>query len=272
MAMEALRIGVLNLMHDKEATRRRFTRVLEQPGLPVKLTFFYPVTHYTGRPVPEAVAKIARPLDLELAAQMDGFIITGAPIENLPFDQVEYFAEVCDLIDVLNRARVFQLYVCWGAMVAANYLYGVEKHRLAKKYFGVFENQVVAPDPLLVGLEPNFLAPHARYAELNEGELAPKMVVTARSSEGYLLAARATAYQSFLFAHLEYGQNALLEEYQREVAAHPTRHYQKPVHYFKDEGRMQGPKFRWRATQQRYFANWLNLVATKRLLGVCKVS
>ena len=72
--MEALRIGVLNLMHDKEATRRRFTRVLEQPGLPVKLTFFYPVTHYTGRPVPEAVAKIARPLDLELAAQMDGFI------------------------------------------------------------------------------------------------------------------------------------------------------------------------------------------------------
>lgn len=105
------------------------------------------------------MAKIARPLDLELAAQMDGFIITGAPIENLPFDQVEYFAEVCDLIDVLNRARVFQLYVCWGAMVAANYLYGVEKHRLAKKYFGVFENQVVAPDPLLVGLEPNFLAP-----------------------------------------------------------------------------------------------------------------
>ena len=160
---------MLNLMHDKEATRRRFTRVLEQPGLPVKLTFFYPVTHYTGRPVPEAVAKIARPLDLELAAQMDGFIITGAPIENLPFDQVEYFAEVCDLIDVLNRARVFQLYVCWGAMVAANYLYSVEKHRLAKKYFGVFENQVVAPDPLLVGLEPNFLAPHARYAELGVG-------------------------------------------------------------------------------------------------------
>ena len=79
MAIEALRIGVLNLMHDKEATRRRFTRVLEQPGLPVELTFFYPVTHYTGRPVPEAVAKIARPLDVELAAQMDGFIITGAP-------------------------------------------------------------------------------------------------------------------------------------------------------------------------------------------------
>lgn len=269
--MMPIRIGILNLMHDKVATQQRFERLLKQAGQPVSVTFFYPVSHYADRPVPELVAKISLPLDLKQATAMDGFIITGAPVENLAYDEVEYIDEVRNLIDALNQAHVVQLYVCWGAMVAANYLYGVGKHRLAKKYFGVFENQVVAPDPLLTNLPRIFLAPHARYAELNEEQIGANLTVTARSKEGYLTSARGSEGQSFLFAHLEYGQNALLEEYQREIAAHPERHYQRPSHYFQEEVAMKDRRFGWQKTQAQYFDNWVRLVAAERSIKVCKI-
>lgn len=119
-----LRIGVLNLMHDKLDTKRRFENVLQSDKYQVELTFFYPKDHYQNRVVPKEVAQISRPLDLELVKQMDAFIVTGAPIEKLSFTEITYINELQELFECLERNQLEQLYVCWGAMAAADYFYG----------------------------------------------------------------------------------------------------------------------------------------------------
>ena len=135
---DVLEIGVLNLMHDKEDTKRRFERVLTREDCRVNLTWFYPVMHYQDREVPENVRQMSQPLDLNKVKELDAFIVTGAPLEKLDFDDVTYISELQELFDCLSTEGIEQLYVCWGAMVAANYFYGVDKYLLNQKLFGVY--------------------------------------------------------------------------------------------------------------------------------------
>lgn len=263
MATGHLQIGILNLMHDKVDTQRRFKKVLQQPNYDVELTFFYPRTHYLNRPVPRLVRQISKPLDLSLVKDFDGFIITGAPIEKLSFSDITYISEIHQLIDQLTAADIPQLYVCWGAMAAANYLYGIEKHCLPEKIFGIFPNQLTGRSRLLAGLPNGFLAPHARYAELDRYQVQanPNLIIEATTINHDLFSFRArNAKQYFLFSHLEYGRKALLKEYQRERNAHPGREYIKPQNYFRDPVHMREPEFKWQSAQRIFFANWLNIV------------
>ena len=161
---DVLEIGVLNLMHDKEDTKRRFERVLTREDCRVNLTWFYPVMHYQDREVPENVRRMSQPLDLNKVKELDAFIVTGAPLEKLDFDDVTYISELQELFDCLSTEGIEQLYVCWGAMVAANYFYGVDKYLLNQKLFGVYSQVILENSPLLEGLSDGFLAPHARYA------------------------------------------------------------------------------------------------------------
>lgn len=263
MTNPRLKIGILNLMHDKAATQQRFSSIFKALDPTVELTFFYPVDHYRNRPVPKLVQQISEPLDLNKVSQLQGFIITGAPIEQIPFAQVEYHDEVTRLIDMLVNLNIPQLYICWGAMAAANYLYGIEKRQLTKKYFGVFDNEVLVETPVLNGLTIPFPAPHARYAELDHDQIrqTPGLTINAVSSDDYLLSLTGSDNQDFLFAHLEYDRLALLAEYQRETAAHPDRHYALPKNYFKDINTLTDPQFKWEKVQQLYFKNWLQKTA-----------
>ncbi len=153
--MQPLKIGILNVMHDKPETNARFTNVLTHSGRPVALHFYYPTTHYPGG-VPADVSRILAPLDLTAAAEMDGFIITGAPIERFAFDDVTYIAEARALMDVLAAHRVSQLYLCWGGMAALDHFYGIRKHMLPHKLFGVYRQRILAPSSLLQGLPEAF--------------------------------------------------------------------------------------------------------------------
>lgn len=264
MTTAPLKIGILNLMHDKQDTQQRFTHVLNATGYPVHITYLYPPMHYAGRRVPTTVASISQPLVISEVKQFDAFIITGAPIEQLPFDQVTYIDEVHHLIDELVKQRIPQLYICWGAMAAANYLYGIEKHLLPEKLFGVYPNQVLDDRRLLSGLSDGFLAPHARYAELDYRQIvaSPGLVLESTTVDNHLFAFRARHQpQNFLFAHLEYGRDALIKEYRREKNAYPDREYAKPQHYFADPVHMRDPQFKWRLAQKLYFKNWLQSVA-----------
>ncbi len=261
MAQEPFHIGILNLMHDKQATQDRFEAVLKATNYPVKVDFFYPTSHYQGRSVPELVRSISQPLTLTNLARFDGFIITGAPIEKLAFSAVQYWQEVQALMDELDRLAIPQLYVCWGAMAALNHFYGIEKRPLPVKYFGVFANQIINPTPLLTGLLSPFWAPHARYAEMDWHQLqtVPTLKINASSADGLLLLlTNQQRRQAFLFAHLEYEREALLAEYQREVAAHPENHYRQPLNYFRQPALMRGPQFKWQITQHVFFLNWLH--------------
>ena len=263
MATPQIKIGILNLMHDKVDTQKRFTNLFAHTAYPVELTFLYPQTHYRGRAVPDLIQQISQPLDLNRVNEFDAFIITGAPIEQLNFNDVTYIDEIRHLIDQLVRFDIPQLYICWGAMAAANYLYGIEKHRLPEKLFGIFPNHIVNQGPLLAGLPDGFLAPHARYAELDHQQIIdhPDLVLEATTIDGDLFSFRAPKYQqSFLFAHLEYGREALLKEYRREKNAYPDREYAKPQNYFLDPIHMKGPQFKWQPAQHIYFDNWLQTV------------
>ena len=264
MATPQIRVGILNLMHDKVDTQQRFTRVLTRTAYPVTLTFFYPRTHYRSRAVPDLVQRIAQPLEFDRLSEFNAFIITGAPIEQLEFDAVTYIDEIHRLIDRLGELDIPQLYICWGAMAAANYLYGIDKHRLKEKLFGVFPNHIVNRGPLLAGLPDGFLAPHARYAELDHQQILthPDLILEATTVDDDLFSFRARQHQQFfLFAHLEYGREALLKEYRREKNAYPDREYAKPQNYFLDPVHMRKPQFKWQPAQQLYFANWLQTVA-----------
>ena len=264
--MQPLKIGILNVMHDKAETNARFTKVLTHAGVPVELHFYYPKTHYPGG-VPESVSRILAPLDLSAAARMDGFIITGAPIEKFAFDDVTYIDEARALMDVLAAHRVTQLYLCWGGMAALDHFYGIKKHMLPHKLFGVYPHHLLAPSSLLQGLPEGFYAAHARYAEMDcdQIEADPRLRLEATTTDGALfLAGNGQARQTFMFAHLEYGQKGLLHEYQREVAAHPDRFYRKPEHYFADPATMSGPQFKWKQTQYVFFDQWVARVVKEQ--------
>ncbi|MDT7014929.1 homoserine O-acetyltransferase/O-succinyltransferase family protein [Levilactobacillus namurensis] len=268
--MQALHIGILNIMHDKEATSQRFHRVLSTPEQPVVIHEYYPRQHYAGRPVPDSVARLMQPLDLSAVAQLDGFIVTGAPIETIPFTQITYIQELRDLMETLASHRIPQLYLCWGAMAALNHFYGITKHRLPHKLFGVYPHQILQETPLLAGLTPGFVAPHARYAEMDADQLAatPDLRVDAVTTAGDLfLVENGHQRQTFMFAHLEYDRWALVHEYRRELLAHPERTYHPAENDF-EPTTMAVPPFAWQASQHRFFTNWLAQVAQWRAVQV----
>lgn len=260
---DVLRIGILNLMHDKLDTRARFLRVLEGQGINVEVTFYYPKDHYKERPVPPEVAKYARPLDLTEVKKLDGFIVTGAPLERLSFDEITYIDELQGLFLCLEKYQIEQLYVCWGAMAALNYFYGIEKYLLAQKVFGVYPQEILAPSKLLHGLKDGFLAPHARYADIDLAQVRqrPELQISANSLTGHAFLIEAQkAHQTFLFSHLEYGRQALEKEYQREVAAYP----EQKAYLARPTYASQALRFSWAKAQQLFFKNWLTLIATRK--------
>lgn len=265
METTSLNIGILNMMHDKVDTKKRFDYVLSQNNFSIKATYFYPKMHYKNRRVPEEVQEIAQPLELTEIEKMDGFIITGAPLEKLEFLDITYWEELQELFDFLKKLKIPQLYVCWGAMAAANYYYGIEKQMLTDKLFGIFEQEVCEKSTLLKGLPVNFKAPHARYAELNHEQISKNvnLEIKAVTKSGHLfLVESKVAPQSFLFAHLEYGKDALTKEYQRELAAYPEKKdlLAKPKNYYGDYLNMENPIFSWEMTQNLFFKNWIGQI------------
>lgn len=254
-----MKIGIVNLMHDKVATQARFTKRLQQWQPDIKITYFYPVDHYRNRPVPATVAAISQPLDLNLVATMDAMIITGAPVERLDFEAVTYYPELTRLFDLLAQRHLPTLFVCWGAMAALHYFFGIEKQSLTHKYFGGYSQRIQQPTPLLTDLPRQFIAPHARYAEVNHDQVnqvtSLAVNATTTTDELFLLTQQDQPF-SYLFAHLEYDGAALQQEFAREQAAWGGMPAQ-PVNYDLTTGQ---PLFSWETTSQRFFRNWLTQV------------
>lgn len=263
--MKPIKIGILNLMHDKEDTNERFKKVLNYAGKPVDLKFYYPKMHYQNREVPAAVAKILKPLDLTEVKTLDAFIITGAPIERIPYDEITYLPEIKELLHVLKENVSNLLFVCWGGLVAAYEYFGINKLPInnGEKFFGVYPDEIKDPtDPLLDGLHDGFLAPHARYAELDHQQVSKTsdLVVTATTVHDNLFSLRTLdGQQNYLFAHLEYDAAGLMNEFIRETTAYPDQKFKRPENDF-DPSKNKLP-FAWENTQKIYFTNWINLVA-----------
>lgn len=246
-------------MHDKEDTQNRYQKIFNSIRDNVDLIFYYPKMHYHNKPVPKEVAQISQPLDINQVKNLDGFIITGAPIEHFEFGEITYIEELRCLLNELDKYHIQQLYFCWGAMAALNHFYGIHKVMLPEKLFGIYPHQIFYQDDLLKDIPQGFLAPHARYAEMNHEEIArdPRLILDAKTDNGDLFSVSAIdkPEQNFVFSHLEYDKDALLNEYKREIEAHPEKTYKKPENYS-----MTNPSFNWKNVQEQFFTNWLNKI------------
>ncbi len=255
-----LRIALLNLMPQKERTETQLARLIGSTPLQVELTL---VT--TGSYTPTNVSQkhmrtFYRNWEDVSREKFDGFIITGAPVEQMPFEDVFYWDELVDILD-WTQSHVHQtLDLCWGAQAALYRFYGVPKHPLERKMFGIFDHQVVTPNSaVLRGFNDEFPVPVSRHTEVRAEDLpdAPEVQVLAQSDEaGLCLIEDAEHRHLFMFNHLEYDACTLRDEYQRDVKL--GLEIQLPKNYFPQDDPEQAPRNSWRSHAHLMIHNWIN--------------
>jgi homoserine O-succinyltransferase len=192
--------------------------------------------------------------------RFDGLIITGAPVEQLEFEQVDYWPELCEIMDWARENVASTLYICWGAQAGLYHHFRVPKHPLPNKMFGVFEHRVLLPNErLLRGFDDVFFAPHSRHTETRRADLerVPELRILCESAQaGVHVAATRDGRHIFFTGHFEYDRLTLQAEYERDVAKGLP--IQIPCNYFPDDDPSRTPVVRWRAHANLIFSNWLN--------------
>lgn len=255
-----LHIGLLNLMPDKPKTETQFARLLGATPLQVELTLVQLATH-TPRNTPAAhLRDFYRTWDQVKTRRLDGLIITGAPVETLPFEEVAYWDELRRILDWTDRHVHSCFYVCWGAQAALQHFHGVDKHVLDQKLSGVFPHRLVSPNsPYLRGLSDEVDVPVSRSSEVRRGDLpagAGLNVLMESDEAGLCLVEDSDRRGLFMFNHLEYDAGTLAEEYERDRAKAPDT--APPAHYFEGSPQDGAPKNRWRSHAHLLFGNWIN--------------
>lgn len=255
-----LRIAILNLMPTKITTEIQLTRLLSNTPLQVDLTLLRTISHESANTPPEHLRTFYRCFDDVKNEKFDGMIITGAPVENLDFKDVDYWDELCRIMD-FTKTNVFStLHICWAAQAGLYYHYGVPKYALPEKMFGVFEHRrLVSKHPLVRGFDETFKAPHSRHTEVRADDILAtgKLDILAESDEaGVYLVASKDNRMFFVTGHSEYDSDTLAKEYFRDVdRGLPIA---LPKHYFPNDDPTEQPHNIWRGHAHLLFSNWLN--------------
>jgi homoserine O-succinyltransferase len=255
-----LKLLLLNLMPTKIVTETQLLRKLSNTPLQIQVDLLQTasyVGHYTSS---DHLDSFYTTFDAIKNNSYDGMIITGAPVENLDFTQVEYWDELCGILAWTKTHVHSTLHICWGAQAALYYHYQIPKHSLAEKLFGVFEHRVQKPSsPLFRGFDDVFLAPHSRYTEVHGSDIqkVPSLEILATSPEAGVFALKTEdSRQFFLLGHLEYDPETLGLEYRRDRERGVP--IALPAHYFPNDDPAQNPVVRWRSAGQLLYTNWLN--------------
>lgn len=255
-----LRILALNLMPTKIATETQLARMLANSPLQVQLTLLHTATHEAGHVPGEHLAAFYKTFDEVKAQRYDGMIITGAPVELMPFEQVDYWQELCHILQFSKTNVYSTLHVCWGAQAALYYHFGIQKERLPQKMFGIFPHRVVRPNnPLVRGFDEVFYAPHSRHTQVSRRgiDACPALRILAESDEaGPYLMSTESGRQIFVTGHPEYEQYTLDAEYRRDVAKGLP--IAVPKNYYPGDDPAKPPVFRWRSHAYLLYTNWLN--------------
>lgn len=255
-----LKVAILNLMPTKIATETQLLRLLGNTPLQVDITLLQSISH-VSKNTPEAhLSAFYKTWDEIKKERFDGLIITGAPVEDLDFVDVDYWDELCQIMDWSTRHVYSTLHICWGAQAGLYYHYGVPKHHLPEKCFGVFPHQATRSYVrLLRGFDDVFYCPHSRHTEvLKEDILAcAELDLVAESEEAGVNIVRAlNGRQIYIFGHFEYDALTLKAEYDRDVSRGlPIK---IPKNYYPEDDPDRTPQVRWRSHANLMFANWLN--------------
>jgi len=255
-----LRIGLLNLMPKKIQTENQFARLIGATPLQIDLSLIRMTMHETRNTAAEHMAAFYRPFDEVREEKFDGLIITGAPIEHLPFEEVTYWNELCDIMDWTQTHVHSTFGVCWGGMAMINHFHGVQKHMLDHKAFGCFRHQNLVPNsPYLRGFSDEFVIPVSRWTEMKQAEIdqAPGLRTLLGSDEvGPCLVEDASHRALYIFNHFEYDSSTLKEEYDRDVANGTPINV--PQNYYPDDDPRRQPLNRWRSHAHLLYGNWVN--------------
>ena len=255
-----LHIALLNLMPLKKVTEADLIRSLSNTSLQVELDLLYMDEHESKNTPREHMEVFYKTFDEIKGKRYDGLIITGAPVELLPFEEVDYWQRLCELMKWSKTQVTSTLHICWGAQAGLYFHYGIQKYPLRKKLFGVFDHHVMDPKlPLVRGFDDIFMAPHSRYTEnrLDEIRNHPDLKLVAWSEKaGSNIVISNDNRQIFISGHLEYNPLTLKKEYERDIKK--GLDIDIPENYFQDDDPSKPPVIRWRAHANLLFSNWLN--------------
>lgn len=258
-----IEIAILNLMPTKKETETQFMRLLSNSPLQVNVTLIHTESYRSKNTEAEYLDRFYRSFESVKDRHFDGMIITGAPVEELEFQEVAYWQELTKLFDFTKTNVTSTIFICWGAMAALNYFYGIPKHALRKKLFGVFPHRKTnddPADPLMRGISDEFHMCHSRHSTVREADVRKddRLHVLATSKQaGVSVISDETHQQVFILGHMEYDRDTLLREYTRDLQKGLP--IARPYRYFADRDNTR-VNMNWSSTANLFYNNWLNFV------------
>ena len=255
-----LEILILNLMPTKIATETQIARLLANTPLQVHMTLLQTMSHEATHVSAAHLEAFYKTFDEVKHNRYDGMIITGAPVETMDFEQVDYWPELCEIMDFSETNVYSTLHVCWGAQAGLYYHYGIRKELLPAKMFGVFRHTLREPYvPIFRGFDDEFYVPHSRHTEIRREDVmkVPDLTLLSESEEsGVYMAMARGGREFFITGHSEYSPYTLNDEYMRDV--NKGLPIAVPRNYYRNNNPALGPVVRWRGHANLLFTNWLN--------------
>ena len=255
-----LHIVVVNLMPRKETAETQLLRALSNTPLQTKVTFLYTASYTASNTSQEYLETFYRTFEEIKDQYFDGLIITGAPVEQMPFEEVDYWDELSEIMEWSKTHVCSTLYICWGAQAGIYKHFGIHKEDLPNKLFGVYEQEVQNTKPMLMrGLDELFYMPHSRHTTVSESEINahPQLEVLVRADKtGVGIARSYDNKHVFIFGHPEYDRDTLYQEYDRD--RQQGLEIDIPENYFPGDDPTKTPIIRWRSASTILYTNWLN--------------
>ena len=258
-----IEIAILNLMPTKKETETQFMRLLSNSPLQVNVTLIHTASYRSKNTEAEYLERFYQPFETIKDRHFDGMIVTGAPLEDLDFSDVAYWDELTKLFEFTRTNVTSTIFICWGAMAALNYFYGIQKHPLSRKMFGVFAHKKIhfdTPDPLMRGISDEFHMCHSRHSAVRESDIKKddRLKILADSHRaGVSVITNLDHAQIFVLGHMEYDRDTLKREYERDLSKGLS--IEKPFCYFADRDRKE-IKMNWSSSSNLFYNNWLNFV------------
>jgi len=255
-----LKIVIINLMPLKITTETDLIRLLSNTPLQIELDFLRMKSHTSKNTPIEHMKAFYKKFDVIKQSNYDGMIITGAPVEHLPFEDVDYWEELTEIFDWARKHVTSTLFICWAAQAGLYHHYGINKYKLDKKMFGVFEHNIHNPqNPIFRGFDDVFYVPHSRHTEIRSEDIVkvPELTILSESSESgvYMVMAR-NGREFFVTGHSEYSPMTLDSEYKRDKLKGLDINI--PQNYYPDDNPEKEPIVRWRSHANLLISNWLN--------------
>ena len=255
-----LKIVVLNLMPIKITTETDLVRLLSNTPLQVEMTFMKLKSHTSKNTPIEHMQAFYHDFDVLKNQKFDGMIITGAPVEQMPFEDVDYWEELKEIMEWTKTHVTSTVHLCWGAQAGFYYHFGIDKIALDKKLFGLFEHRVQnRKTPLVRGFDDVFLAPHSRHTTVSANAIKaePGLIVLAESDEaGVMLTMTVDGKQLYMMGHPEYDRVTLHNEYMRDKSKGLP--IELPKNYYPDDNCENKPLLTWRSHANNFYTNWIN--------------